>query len=97
EIFLAELDRTLLRPLLAARRGRDTLACLTDLDRRRQELWQPGAAAAGAGLILRDAPALLAGVEQAFQTEQNQLLEIEGRRVFVQILAAPLRLIVVGA
>jgi len=46
---------------------------------------------------LRDAPALLAGVEQAFQTEQNQLLEIEGRRVFVQIQAAPLRLIVVGA
>jgi xanthine dehydrogenase accessory factor len=100
EIFLAELDRPLLRPLLAARRGRDTLACLTDLDRARQELWQPGASSADEGaasLILRDAPALHAALEQAFQTEQTQLLEIEGRRVFVHILGAPLRLIVVGA
>ena len=43
EIFLAELQRPMLERLLAARRNRSTLACLTDLDSRTQELWQPGA------------------------------------------------------
>src|SRR4051812_32804507 len=103
EIFLTELARPLLRRLLAARRDRSTLACVTDLDRRLQEVWQPGAGSDGAvsdgavsdgavsdgaggegvaSLILHDAPGLLAGVAHAFHTEQSQLLEIEGRRVF---------------
>ena len=108
EIFLAELERAPVRRLLAAHQKRTTLACLFDLDRRLQEVWQPGVlgdgadaggpvGAGAASLILHDAPGLLAAVSHAFHSEQSQLLEIEGRRVFVQVLAAPLRLIVVGA
>jgi len=132
EIFLAELERPMLQRLLAAQRGRTTLACLTDLDRRVQEVWQPRvaserpgserpgrerpgsegrgregrgsggpgsrqAASAGASDIVGDAGTLLAGVTKAFLTEQSQLVEADGRRVFVQMLAAPLRLVVVGA
>ena len=93
EIFLAELPRALLQELLAARRSRDTVACLSDLASGAQELWRPGAASA----LLAGAPALVAGVERALQTEQPCLLELAGRRLFVQQLAAPLRLVVVGA
>jgi xanthine dehydrogenase accessory factor len=103
----------MLQRLLAARRGRTTLACLTDLDRRVQEVWQPRAAGEGDGSegagshqaasggaasdIVSDAGTLLTGVSNAFLTEQSQLVEADGRRVFVQMLAAPLRLVVVGA
>jgi xanthine dehydrogenase accessory factor len=98
EIFLAELSRPLLERLLAARRQRTPLACLTDLDRGVQEVWHPGAAAEGAASeILSGAPGVLAGVSEAFHTEQSQVLEVEGRRVFVHLLAPPLRLVVVGA
>jgi xanthine dehydrogenase accessory factor len=105
EIFLAELEGALLHRLRAAHQGRTTIACLFDLDRRLQEVWQPGVAASAGGTlaaadaspILHDAPGLLAAVAHAFHSEQSQLLQLEGRRVFVQVLAAPLRLIVVGA
>jgi xanthine dehydrogenase accessory factor len=93
EIFLAELPRPLLHELLAARRTRRTLACLSDLTSGVQQLCQPG----GASGVFAGAPALAAGVEQALRDEQSQLLELDGRRVFVQPLAAPLRLVVVGA
>ncbi len=93
EIFLAELPGTLLQELLRARRARGTVACLSDLTSGTQELWQAG----GAGGLLAGSPALVAGVEQALRDEQDRLLELDGRRIFVRQLAAPLRLVVVGA
>jgi xanthine dehydrogenase accessory factor len=93
EIYLAELPRPMLTQLLEARRNRTTLACLTDLEQRVQELWQPGAASA---VVAREG-ALSTGIARAYLEEQSQLVEAEGRRVFVHMLAAPLRLVVVGA
>jgi xanthine dehydrogenase accessory factor len=93
EIFLAELPRELLAELLRARRQRAVLACLSDLERRAQELWQPGAPSA----LLEGCAPLTELVAQAFRDEQSQLVEVEGRRLFVQLQAAPLRLVVVGA
>jgi xanthine dehydrogenase accessory factor len=93
EIYLAELPPPLLARLLEARRQRTTLACLTDLDQQRQELWQPAAPSA---VVAAQGP-LLAGISKAYEQEQSQLVEAEGRRVFVHMLAAPLRLVVVGA
>ncbi|MEY4545651.1 MAG: hypothetical protein RL685_1846 [Pseudomonadota bacterium] len=92
EIFLTELPPPLLRELLEARRARRTLACLSDLASGAQELWQPGKPS-----HLLAGEALAAGAAQALRDEQDQLLELDGRRVFVQLLAAPLRLVVVGA
>jgi xanthine dehydrogenase accessory factor len=93
EIYLAELPRPMLTRLLEARRNRATLACLTDLERQVQELWQPGAPSA----VVPDEGALCAGISQAYLEERNQLVEADGRRVFVHLQAAPLRLVVVGA
>lgn len=93
EIFLAELPRPLLQQLLAARSTRSTLACLSELTSGAQELWRPGAASG----LLDGAPVLAASVEQALREEQSRLVEHDGRRIFVQQLAAPLRLVVVGA
>ncbi|HKO94607.1 MAG TPA: XdhC/CoxI family protein [Polyangiaceae bacterium] len=93
EIVLAELGRPLLERLLEARRNRNTIACLTELGSRQQELWAPGLASqlAPAGHALGDA------VAQAFRDEQNQIVEGDGQRLFVQLWAAPLRLVVIGA
>src|SRR5688572_7105736 len=93
EIFLAELPRPLLEQLLVARRARRTLACTSDLGSGAQQLCEPG----GAGALFPGLPELAASVELALQQEQAQLLELEGRRIFVSPLAAPLRLVVVGA
>jgi xanthine dehydrogenase accessory factor len=93
EIFLAELQRPMLERLLAARRSRSTLACLTDLDSRTQELWQPGAPSP---LIGGHEP-LLGRIAEAFRAEQSELIELSGRRVFAGLVASPLRLVMVGA
>lgn len=93
EIYLAELEQAMLTRLCEARRNRTILACLTDLERHVQELWQPGAPSA----LLAEEGALCAGISKAYLEEQNQLVEAEGRRVFVHLQAAPLRLVVVGA
>jgi xanthine dehydrogenase accessory factor len=93
EIYLAELPRQMLTRLLDARRNRTTLACLTDLERQVQELWQPGAASE----ILAEPSELIAGISKAYLEEQDQLVQADGRRVFVHVQAAPLRLVVVGA
>jgi xanthine dehydrogenase accessory factor len=93
EIFLSELGRPLLGRLLEARRARSTLACLTDLGSRQQELWAPGLASE----LAPQGQPLGAAVAQAFGNEENQIVEHEGRRLFVQLWAAPLRLVVIGA
>jgi xanthine dehydrogenase accessory factor len=93
EIFLSELGRPLLGRLLEARRARRTLACLTDLGSGRQELWAPGQASE----LWPQGQALSLAVAQAFADEENQIVEHEGQRLFVQLWAAPLRLVVIGA
>jgi xanthine dehydrogenase accessory factor len=93
EIFLAELQRSMLERLLAARRNRGTLACLTDLESGRQELWQPG----DASPLIGEHEVLGARVAQAFRAERSELIELPGRRVFAGLMASPLRLVMVGA
>jgi len=93
EIFLAELQRPMLERLLAARRSRSTLACLTDLDSRTQELWEPGAPSS----LIAGHEQLQARVAEAFRAEQSELIELPGRRVFAGLVASPLRLVMVGA
>jgi xanthine dehydrogenase accessory factor len=93
EIFLAELQRPMLESLLAARRSRSTLACLTDLNSRTQELWQPGASSS----LLGAHEQLLARVADAFRAEQSELIELAGQRVFAGLVSSPLRLVMVGA
>lgn len=93
EIFLAELERPVLERLLDARERRGSLACVFDLEKRSQALWAPGDPR---GIVPHEGP-LADAVVRAFREEQSQLIESEGRRVFVQLLASPLRLVVVGA
>lgn len=93
EVFLAEAPRALIAELALGRRGRSSVAHVTDLARGTQELWEPerGCRSVSAGGALSHALA------QAVHHDRSQLLELEGRRVFVHVAAAPLRLIVVGA
>jgi xanthine dehydrogenase accessory factor len=93
EIFLTELQRPMLESLLDARRRRRTLACLTDLELRTQELWQPGDPSS----LIGEDEALRERVAHAFRAEQSELIELPGRRVFAGVNASPLRLVVVGA
>jgi xanthine dehydrogenase accessory factor len=93
EVFLAEAPRALVEQLVIARRGRSSAAHLTDLVRGTQELWGPGQASSSPSL----SGAMEHAVAQALHHDRSQLLELDGRRVFVHVAAAPLRLVVVGA
>jgi xanthine dehydrogenase accessory factor len=93
EIFLAELERSVLERLLDARERRSSLACVFDLESRVQALWAPGEPSA---IVPLEKP-LADAVARSFREEQSQLIESDGRRLFVQLLASPLRLVVVGA
>ena len=93
EVFLAEAPQLLVKRLVEAQRSRTSIAYLTDLVTGEQELWE-------AGMGSRTAPAaepLGQAVLRAVQQELSQLLEVGQRRVFVHVVAAPLRLVVVGA
>jgi xanthine dehydrogenase accessory factor len=91
EVFLAEAPRALIEQLALARRGRSSV--VTDLARGTQELWErgQGCSSVSAGGALGHA------IAQAVHHDRSQLLELEGRRLFVHVAAAPLRLVVVGA
>jgi xanthine dehydrogenase accessory factor len=91
EIFLAETPRALLEHLVVAVRGRSSSVYLTDLQHGTQELWETGSPVLAEQAGLRDA------VAKSVHQERSQIVEAEGRRVFVHVLSAPLRLVVVGA
>lgn len=92
EIFLVEAPRALIAELAAARRRRASVAHVTDLARGTQELWGAGQTSSAFG----GDRALGQAIAQALHHDRSQLLELEGRRMFVQVSAAPPRLVVVG-
>jgi xanthine dehydrogenase accessory factor len=92
EVFLAEAPRALIEQVALARSGRSSVAHVTDLARGTQELWGPGQA----GSLHAGGP-LTQAIAQAVHHDRSQLIELEARRVFVHVTAAPLRLVVVGA
>lgn len=93
EVFLAETPRALVEQLVLARRSRSSVAYVTDLARGTEELWE---AARGCGSIQLAEP-LGRAISNAVHHDASQLVELEGRCVFVHVAAAPLRLVVVGA
>jgi len=93
EVFLAEASLAIVQRLAAARSHRASLARVVDLASGAEEIWD---SERPSQLIPGDAE-LSRAIEQALHREQSQLLEVGGRRLFVQVVAAPLRLIVVGA
>ncbi|HTV20143.1 MAG TPA: XdhC/CoxI family protein [Polyangiaceae bacterium] len=100
EVHLGEASRPLVERLVEARARRQSVARVIDLVSGNEEMLEPGRAGASwGGSRAGDAgPAELArAVEQALHREQSQLIELAGRRLFVHVVAAPLRLVVVGA
>jgi xanthine dehydrogenase accessory factor len=93
EVFLAEASLSIVERLTAARARRASLARVIDLASGAEEIW---GAERPRGLIGDDAE-LSRAVEQAIHREQSRLVELGGRRLFVHLVAAPLRLVVVGA
>jgi xanthine dehydrogenase accessory factor len=93
EVFLAQAPQPLLKRLVEAQRTRVSIVYLTDLATGEQELWEPGKG----NRIVPEPEPLGQAVLRAVQEELSQLVEADGRRVFVQVVAAPLRLVVVGA
>ncbi len=91
EVFLAVAPPPLLARLVQAQRARSSVAYVTDLASGVQEIWEASSQVAPVGQPLGDAVAL------AVHRDQSRLVELEGRRVFVHVVAAPLRLVVVGA
>jgi xanthine dehydrogenase accessory factor len=93
EVFLAEAPAGLVESLATAARGREGSTYLTDLASGAQELWEPEA---GNRVASARGP-LGEAIARAVERDMSQLVELDGRRVFVQVLAPPLRLAVVGA
>jgi xanthine dehydrogenase accessory factor len=91
EVFLGETPRALLTRLSLARRGRSSSTYLTDLAQGTQELWEPGTG------LLAAHTGLAGAVAESVRQERSRVVEGDGRRVFVHVLSAPLRLVVVGA
>jgi xanthine dehydrogenase accessory factor len=86
-----KLDR--LKALLAAREGKQELALVTDIASGAQALVTGGKVE---GELELDA-VLQEAVREALARERSRLVEDGGRRVFIQVLAPPLRLAIVGA
>ena len=84
----AKLDR-----LLASRDAKRSIARLTDIATGAEALVIDGKAE---GALAIDAK-LEAALQDALVREQSRLYEGEGRRVFIHVLAPPLRLAIVGA
>jgi xanthine dehydrogenase accessory factor len=93
EVFLGETSLPIVERLAAAQARRVSLARLIDLTSGAEEIWD---AERPSRLVSADAE-LSRAVGQALHRDQSQLLELGERRLFVHVLAAPLRLIVVGA
>src|SRR5690606_2168004 len=93
EVFLSEASLPIVERLAAARARRASLARVIDLASGAEEIWD----AERPGPVVGADAALAHAVGQALHREQSSLIELGGRRLFVHVVAAPLRLIVVGA
>lgn len=90
EVFLAPAPRELVASLAAAARSRIGGGYIVDLADGTQRLCETNRELVGSGELDREIASHLRG-------GITGLIEREGRRVFVQVVAAPPRLIVVGA
>lgn len=93
-IYLAETSLAVLEPAHAGRARRETVVILMDIDTGRDEVWVPGPTARAHAL---GDEAAARAVEAVVRRERSELLELGGRRLFVLVVAAPLRLVAVGA
>lgn len=88
EVFMGEVPPNLLAHVVEGRRRRQSVGWVTDLSSGAQSL------SVGA---LQPEPALSEVLTAALGGEQSQLIEAADRRVFVHVVPAPPRLVVVGA
>lgn len=82
-----------LEQLLAARDAKKSLARLTDIATGAETLVVDGKAE---GEIAVEG-VLAAALDDALAKERSGLVEVDGRRIFIQVLTPPLRLAVIGA
>lgn len=92
-VHLGEASRPSVARLIEARARRESVARVIDLVSGAEALWEPGQP----NPLVGDEEALVRSVAQALHREQSQRIELAGRRLFVHVVAAPLRLVVVGA
>jgi xanthine dehydrogenase accessory factor len=93
EVFLSEARLPVVALLREAQQRRVSVVRLSDVVSGAEEVWTPG----DPSRLTGDDPELYRLVKLAAQREQSQLLELAGRRIFVHVVAARLRLVVVGA
>ena len=93
EIFLGEASLPLVEQLCEARSRRQGLVRLCDVSSGAEEVWDP----TRPSRVLGDDEQARGAVALAVHRERSELLEVAGRRLFVQVFAAPLRLVIVGA
>jgi xanthine dehydrogenase accessory factor len=91
EVMLRELSQPLVERLCAASDRRESISFVSDLASDAEEVYDPSSPSRVTS------PAVALAVAAAVQREQSQLIEVGGQRWFVHVLAAPLRLVVVGA
>lgn len=92
-ISLAETSLGVLEPAIRARARRETVVILSDVDAGVEEVWDAREPAA----ILRGHEVAAHAIADVVHRERSELLEIAGRRIFVLVVPAPVRLIAVGA
>jgi xanthine dehydrogenase accessory factor len=93
EVFLSEAPSSLVASLHEARQRRQSAVRVADVVTGAEAVWVH----AEPSRVIGDDRELCRAVEAAAHHEQTQLLEMAGRRLFVHVVAAPLRLVVVGA
>lgn len=92
EVFLAEASRAVVERLCEAAARRQSIATVSDLGSGVSEVWERGRPSR---VVVGEA--LAQAVEAVVHRERSELVEHDGRRVFVHVQGAPLRLVVVGA
>jgi xanthine dehydrogenase accessory factor len=83
----------LLEQLCEARSRRESIVRLCDVTSGAEEVWN----AEGPSRVLGGDEQALRAVALAVHRERSTLVEVAGRRLFVHVLTAPLRLVIVGA
>ncbi len=93
EVFLGQAPLSVVEQLCEARARRDSLVRLCDVTSGAEEVWVPERPSH----VLGDDESARRAVTLAVHREQSQLLEVAGRRLFVHVLMAPVRMVIVGA
>lgn len=93
EVHLAEAPRPIVERLVEARAARQSVTRVIDLASGAEAIWEPDRASA----LLGGDAALARAVAEVHHREQSRLVELSGRRLFVHVVSAPLRLVIVGA